>query len=130
MAKKSFSRGSRFANLSKGLVRERGKKNKSEAAYARWLDHLTAKGEVCRYWFEPFSLRLTECESGQPARYSPDFLVLIPDGSTYVDDVKTDRGFDDPAALVRIKAAADRYPLWRFRIVRPIRGGGFDVKEV
>lgn len=128
--KKSGRRGgSRFTTLSKGLVRTRGKMNKGEAKYAATLDVLIAAGEVVWYRFEPFSLRLTSCDDGQPARYTPDFIVLLPDGSTYIDDVKTSKGFDDPASLVRLKVAADQYPLWRFRIVRP-SGSGFEVQEV
>jgi len=123
------SRGSRFATLSKGLVRTRGKMNKNEAKYAAVLDLMIAAGEVAWYRFEPFSLRLTSCDDGQPARYTPDFIVLMPDGTTYIDDCKTNKGFDDPASLVRIKVAADQYPLWRFRIVRPA-GSWFEVKEV
>jgi len=121
--------GSRFATLSKGLVRTRGKMNKSEARYAATLDLMIAAGEVVWYRFEPFSLRLTSCDDGQPARYTPDFVVLMPDGSTFIDDVKTSKGFDDPASLVRIKVAADQYPLWRFRIVRP-SGNGFECQGV
>jgi hypothetical protein len=103
--------------------------NKNEAKYAAVLDLMIAAGEVAWYRFEPFSLRLTSCDDGQPARYTPDFIVLMPDGTTYIDDCKTNKGFDDPASLVRIKVAADQYPLWRFRIVRPA-GSGFEVKEV
>jgi hypothetical protein len=125
----SSRRGSRFSLLSKGLVRTRGKMNASEKKYSKWLETLVAAGEVSKWWFEPFSLRLTACDEGKPARYTPDFVVLMMDGLTFVDDLKTERGFDDPASLVRIKVAADQYSLWRFRIVRP-DGSGFVHKEI
>ncbi len=129
MNRQSTRRGSRFAQLSKGLVRTRGKMNKSETRYADFLVAAKLAGEIADYWFEPFSLRISACESGQPARYTPDFMVLLPDGRTYLDDVKTASGFDDPAAMVRIKVAAAQYPLWVFRIVRPA-AGGFTTQEV
>jgi hypothetical protein len=121
--------GSRFTQLSKGLVRTRGKMNKSETRYADELAIGKRTGAIADYWFEPFSLRISACESGQPARYTPDFMVLLPDGRTFLDDVKTASGFDDPAALVRIKVAASEYPLWVFRIVRPAVGG-FETQEI
>ncbi len=128
--RKSGARGgSRFDILSKGLVRTRGKMNSAESKYAAMLDGLVAVGDVAWWRFEPFSLRLTECQHGQPARYTPDFLVLMPDGVTFLDDLKNSKGFDDPASLVRIKVAADQYSLWRFRIVRP-SGGAYEVKEI
>ncbi len=129
-----MKRRSRYTILAKGLERKRGKKNKSEQAYEHYLALEKATGRVLDWWFEPMSLRLSECDAGQPLRYSPDFLVLAADGTVYLDDVKAPlrRGqkFDDPAAVIRIKAAADRYPLFLFRIVRPIAGGAWDVQEV
>ena len=122
---------SRFAGLSRGLVRERGRMNATEQAYAAELNAAMERGEVARWWFEPFSLRLSHPDTGQPATFSPDFLVLMPDGTTYVDDTKG--GIVDNAAVVRIKAAAELYPLWRFRLATKRGkkdGGGFDVREV
>ena len=126
MAKAGFSR---VNFLSRGLRRQRGEMNRLERQYSEQLD---ADPEIFRWWFEPFSLRLSHPESGQPARYSPDFLVLYADGTTCIDDVKG--GFaDDFASGVRIKAAAELFPLWKFRIItkRRVRdGGGWKVLEV
>ncbi len=125
----------RFTQLAKGLIRKRGQRNKNEAAYEVYLDSLKASGSIADYWFEPFSLRLSEADTGQPLRYTPDFMVLTENGIVYVDDIKaakTKKGvaFDDPAAIIRIKAAADRYPLFVFRLVRPDRKGGWEFKEI
>ncbi len=129
-----MKRGSRFAMLAKGLKRTRGERNNNEAAYERHLENEKAAGRVVAWWFEPASFRVTACDKGQPVRYSPDFMVLGSDGTVYLDDVKAQakRGktFDDPASLVRIKTAADAYPLFVWRLVRPIRGGAWDVQEV
>lgn len=125
---------SRFTILSRGLVRKRGEMNGTEKAYAAELDVLKAAGEIADYWHEPFSLRISECDEGQPARYTPDFLILMPDGRTYLDDVKQGKKeYDDKAAVVRIKVAASQYPLWIFRTVRKQLkrdGGGFLVTEI
>lgn len=121
----------RFDILSRGLRRKRGEMNKTEEAYAARLDVDPA---VFRWWFEPLSLWLSHPKEGNPATFKPDFLVLYKDGTTCIDDVKSGgRGFDDKAAGVRIKAAAELYPLWRFRLVRKQLkrdGGGFVVVEV
>ena len=119
----------RFRGLSRGRRAKRGERNKTEAEYELLLQ---ADPEVYRVWFEPFSLRLSSPESGQPARYTPDFLVLMADGTTYVDDVKGS-GIDDNAAAVRAKTAAELYPLWTFRIAKKQLkrdGGGFKVREL
>jgi len=126
---------SRFTQLARGLIRKRGKRNKTEAAYEAYLKSKKEAGAIIDYWFEPFSLRLSEPDTGQPLRYTPDFMILAADRTVYVDDLKaarTKKGdtFDDPASLVRIKAAAERYPLFAFQIVRPDRKGGWEFKEI
>lgn len=124
-----MSKTTRFDILSRGLRRARGEMNRTEAAYAQ---HLDATPGVHRWWFEPFTLRLSHPSSGQPAKLTPDFLVLMADGATYVDDVKSG-GMNDNAAIVRMKVAAELYPLWRFRLViarRKRDGGGFECTEV
>ncbi len=134
MAKKTGRRsggGSRFAVLSRGLRRERGKMNRTETKYANELEARRLAGEVANWWFEPMSLRLSDPDTGQPARVTIDFMVLMPDGLTYLDDVKG-TGPDDPASLVRMKWAADRYTLWTIRLVKQQTakaGGGWSVRE-
>ncbi len=124
--------GNRFRILSKGHRSERGKMNKTETRYSELLKAQKLAGEIADYWFEPLSLRLSRPAKGQPARYSPDFLILMPDGTTIFDDVKG-TGIDNEASIVRIKVAAELYPLWVFRIAKERRkrdGGGWDVKTV
>lgn len=119
----------RFDILSRGLRRTRGEMNGAESKYAQWL---SAEPDVHRWWFEPFTLRLSHPEGGQPAKLTPDFIVLMTDGVTYVDDVKSG-GMNDNASIVRMKAAAELYPLWKFRLVvsRLKRdGGGFTRTEL
>lgn len=126
-------RRTRFDALSRGKVTARGEMNRTESAYAAELDAMIAAGQLLRYWFEPFSLRLSNPPKGQPARYTPDFLLLFPDGRTVIVDVKTSSGFDDFASGVRIKCAAEQFPLWEFWRVRRKRkkdGGGWTCEEV
>lgn len=122
--------GSRFDRLSAGVRRQRGEMNTTER---KWAEELTADPSVYAWWFEPLSLRLTHPESGQPARLTPDFLVLYDDGTTCLDDVKGNPKFADAASGVRMKCAAELFPLWKFRIVSPKRkrdGGGWQITEV
>ena len=108
--------GNRFTGLSKGRTAKRGMMNKTETRYAADLEIMKANGTIINYWFEPFSLRLSHAASGQPARYTPDFLLLYPDGRTVVVDVKG--GMVDNAAIVRAKCAAELFSLWEFWIVQ------------
>lgn len=125
-----MQKGNRFDLLSKGLRRKRGEMNETERHYA---NELTADQAVFTWWFQPFTLKLSHPEKGRAAVYTPDFLVLMQDGTTYVDDTKAKKGFDDYASGVRIKAAAEMFPLWRFRLVRrksAKQGGGWERVEV
>lgn len=119
----------RFQILSRGKRTRRGEMNKTESRYA---DLLKANPDVAWFRHEPFSLRLSSPAAGQPARYTPDFLIVMQDGTTYLDDVKGS-GMDDAAAAVRAKCAAEIYPIWTFRIAKERRkkdGGGWDVRIV
>lgn len=122
---------SRFDILSKGRTKKRGEMNSNERKFADFLD---ADTDVARWWFEPFSLRLSAPENGgQPARFTPDFLVLRRNGETWVFDVKSGSGYDDTAAGVRIKCAAEQYPLWVFAKANRIpikQGGGWKIDTV
>ena len=116
--------------LSKGRIAQRGKMNKTEAAYARYLDGLIAISDVARWWFEPFSVRLSHPDTGKPATYCPDFMILADDGTTYIDDVKGNRKHCNEAAIVRIKTAAEMFPLWIWRLVWPDKKGDWEYEVV
>lgn len=120
----------RFAGLSKGLNRKRGERNKTETEYEE--TYLIGNPEIATYMFEPFSVRLSHPVTGMPATYTPDFLIVMSDGLTYVDDVKG-TGPDDPAAIVRLKCAAELFPFWIWRHAKKQakkNGGGFKITEV
>jgi len=100
-----------------------GQMNKTEAAYARHLETRKRVGEVLWYRFEGLKLRLAD-----NTFYSPDFAVMLADGSLECHEVK---GFWVDDARVKIKVAADQYPM-RFIAVK-VRakkdGGGWKLEE-
>ena len=53
----------------------------------------------------------------KPARLTIDLMVLLPDGTTYLDDAKG-TVVDNDAQRVAMKCAAEQYPLWIFQIVK------------
>ena len=70
-----------------------------EADYALHLEALKASGEIIEWKYEPASFRIAE-----GARYTPDFLVVLPDKSWECHEVK---GHWREAAKVRSKVFAD-----------------------
>ena len=100
-----------------------GAMNKTETAYAQYLEEKKAAGEVAWYKFEAVKLRLAD-----NTFYTPDFAVMLPDGQMEMREVK---GFWADDARVKIKVAADIYP-FKFIAVRAKSkkdGGGWAVEE-
>lgn len=121
-------RDHRYSIISRGRVAVRGNMNATEKAYAQWLMALQAAGEIAHWWFEPLRLRLSSPEAGRGAWYSPDFMVLMPDGLTFLDEVKGSKFMND-ASKVRVRCAAEQFPLWKFRLaIRQKKG--FVVTEL
>lgn len=104
----------------KGRLRE-GQMNKTEADY---LESQKRSGLVSAYWFESLKLKIAEGSCW----YTPDFLVLRPDGALELHEVKgSPRIFADDAK-VKTKAAATQYP-FRLFVVFPERGRAWNVQE-
>lgn len=102
-----------------------GERNKTEAAYEDHLRQLQIAGEVLWFKFEGLKYRLADSTF-----YTPDFAVMLADGQLEAHEVK---GFWTDDARVKIKVAADMYPV-RFIAakVNPKRFGGgwtFEVFE-
>ena len=100
-----------------------GSMNKTEAAYAAFLDTLIACKDVLWWKFEGVKLRLAD-----NTFYSPDFFVLRADGALECHEVK---GFWQDDARVKIKVAADLYPM-QFIAVQALpkgKGGGWKVER-
>ncbi|MGL4812394.1 MAG: DUF1064 domain-containing protein [Beijerinckiaceae bacterium] len=100
-----------------------GSMNGTEKAYAATLEARKAGGDVLWYQFEGMKFRLAD-----NTFYTPDFIVMLRDGALEAHEVK---GFWQDDARVKIKVAADRFPL-RFVAVRKLaakHGGGFQEED-
>jgi hypothetical protein len=86
-----------------------GKANKTEAAYGDFLELRRRAGEVLWFKFEGMKFKLAD-----NTFYTPDYPVLLADGTMEMHEVK---GFMLEDANVKIKVAADLYP-FTFCIVR------------
>ncbi len=101
---------------------KRGQLNKTEQAYQDYLDELKSAGLIAWYKFEGMTLRIAD-----GANFTPDFLVMLPDGQLEIREVK---GFWREAALVRMKVAASLFP-FKFIAVKQRskkNGGGWDIE--
>lgn len=100
-----------------------GQMNKSEQAYASYLGQLQAVGGILWHKFEGMKFRLAD-----NTFYTPDFMVMKPDGQLEAHEVK---GYWQDDAKVKIKVASDMYPV-RFLAIKARAkrdGGGWQVEE-
>jgi hypothetical protein len=89
-----------------------GTMNKTEARYAKLLDDRLHAGEILWYKFEGVKLRLAD-----NTFYSPDFFVMLADGTLEVHEIK---GFFTEDAKVKVKVAAAMYP-FQFIVIRLVK---------
>lgn len=87
--------------------------NKTECDYARHLELLQRAGELRSFAFEPWKLRLAD-----RTFYTPDFVVVLPNGEIECHEVK---GFMRDDAAVKLKVAAELHP-FRFVLAKRVRG--------
>jgi hypothetical protein len=100
-----------------------GEMNKTEAAYNEHLKSMQLSGHLAWFKFEGLKFRLAD-----NTFYTPDFMIMRPDGFMEAHEVK---GFWQDDAKVKIKVAADLYP-FKFIAVKAIakkHGGGWKVEE-
>lgn len=83
-------------------IHKPGVMNKTERAYSLLLSQHQANGEIREFKFEAVKLIL-----GNRCCYTPDFMVVRPDGTLEFHEVK---GFWRDDARVKIKTAADKFP--------------------
>jgi hypothetical protein len=117
------SSGRHWSKFVRGKRRAPGEMNKTEAAYAAHLDGQKVLGLVECWWFETVTFKI-----GKDCRYTPDFLVMLADGTLEVHECK---GFWADDAKVKIKVAASMFP-FRFVAVKKRAkkdGGGWDQQQ-
>lgn len=73
-----------------------------EERYYEHLQQRMRRGEIAAFALKPEKLRLAD-----GAYYTPDFRVILPDGSVEFHETK---GFMREAARVRLRAAAEMHP--------------------
>jgi hypothetical protein len=98
-----------------------GRMNKTETAYAEHLAACRHAGNVLWFRFEGIKLRLAD-----RTFYTPDFAVLVASGALELHEVK---GFMEEDAAVKLKSAAAQYP-FVVRVIRRVKGGDWDIREV
>lgn len=101
-----------------------GTMNKTEQLYSVCLDDQKALGQILDWQFESVTFKLAK-----DTRYTPDFVVLLPDGTLECREVK---GFWEDDARVKIKVAADKFWWFRFCGIKPIpkkNGGGWERED-
>lgn len=101
-----------------------GQKNKTEQAYElEVLKPAMQDGSISWYRFEGVKLRLAD-----NTFYTPDYCVMRSDGTMEMHEVK---GFWQDDARVKIKVAADMYPLKFIAVKRQSKknGGGWSIEE-
>lgn len=93
-----------------------GEMNRTESAYAMVLEARLRAGEILKYEFERLTFRV-----GIDCRYTPDFYVVLADGSVEFHEVKTRRRdnkilmADD--ALAKFRTAAQQFPEYGWAMV-------------
>lgn len=84
--------------------------NQTERAHAVRLTAQESRREILAWGYN--RLTFTIGAGDRPARYTPDFDVLCPDGTFELHEIKG--GFIREAAAVRLSVAARTYPMFRW----------------
>ena len=118
--KRTHERSSIIARVSRSRPHLPGRMNKTECAYADYLERLKIGGQISDWKFEALKLRLAD-----KTFYTPDFMVVMPDGTIELREVK---GFWEDDARVKIKVAAAQFP-FRFIAVKKNRAGSWMMEN-
>ncbi len=110
--------------IAKGTQRDLGM-NKTEAEYADALEARKACGEIVWWRYEAITLKLAD-----NTRYTPDFLVMLPDGELQAHETKG--GFIREDGWQKLKIAAGLFPFRFFLCQKRAKkdGGDWLIKEV
>jgi hypothetical protein len=101
-------------------------KSKLEARFAGLLGEWKLGGGILEWRYEPVSMKI-----GKDCRYTPDFLVLGTDLTiTFYETKGTWLGKGQAAARVRLRAAANTYPFWRFIVAYWSKSEGWRYDQI
>lgn len=95
--------------------------NKTERAYAIYLEAQRRAGGIILWRYERLTLKLAD-----DTRYTPDFYVLLPDGQIQLVETK---GFFRDDAKVKLKVAATEFPEFHFWLALK-DGSGFTLTAI
>jgi hypothetical protein len=96
-----------------------GKMNKTEEKYAAYLELRKRSGEIIRWVFEPFKLRLAD-----NTFYHPDFMVVTAEQI----EIHEYKGHWEDDARVKIKVAAELFPEFQFIAARTDETGSYQFE--
>lgn len=99
-----------------------GAMNKTEAAYANYLEKQKQFGDVAWFAFEPMNLKLAD-----KCFYRVDFLVMLKSGQLECHEVKGGYMTDD--SLVKFKVAACKFP-FTFRMFSLKKGEWIELYTI
>jgi len=95
--------------------------NKTEERYAWFLEVEKRQGKILEWNYEQIRFQLTTPTKGtKVVTYTPDFLIVLPDGFMRIDEVKGPFVRED--SEVKWKLAADLFPWFEWRMVQLKRG--------
>lgn len=93
-----------------------------EEEYASYLTGKKLAGEILDFVYSPMKIIL-----GDKLIYLPDFLVILPDNTHQIHEVK---GFQREDSVVKFKAAAAKFPFWQFFMVSKVEGSWQAVRTI
>ena len=117
MKRRPFARG-------RAVRHKPGEMNGLETTYSLHLTDRRNRGEIDEWAFESVTFKLAE-----KTRYTPDFLVRMPDGELQLHETK---GFLEGDAWVKMKFFAEKFNIRLFLVKAKAKrdGGGWEIKEV
>lgn len=108
----NFNRYALKKRFNRASLTPRGSMNKTEQAFSEVLQLRLKAGEIHSWMYERQSFKI-----GTDCRYTPDFMVVMPDGELVAYEVK---GFMRDDALVKLKSFKDQfgYTTYLVRLVK------------
>ncbi len=104
-----------------------GTMNQTEEQYSQVLQSRLDAGEIIRWDYERITFTLSHSRPGvKGQRYTPDFCVMLPDGTLEFHEIK---GFRDEKNMNKLKTAGEMFPFQFWLVTKRLKrhGGGFDV---